>query len=267
MKQKTTTGVASQAGHWYRQDGTPCYQIEMKTKPGEMRNVNLGDARKLGLVPSVTTIMRVLSAPGLERWKQNNILLSALTLPHIDGESLDEFSRRVMEDAAEQGRAAAQRGTDIHEAIEKSFSGEFDPQYGQHVTAAIKEINKLFDGEWNPEKSFSSELGYGGKVDLFSGAGFVVDFKTKEFTSEDLQGKKKLHFDEMAYQLAAYRYGLGLPEATCANVFVSVSEPGLAYTHIWKEDDLKSGFVIFTRALEIWQSKSKYHPLQQTRSS
>lgn len=258
---KTKTGLASQAGHWYTTKGEPCYQIEMKSKPGQLRNVDLRDARKLNLVPSVTTVMRMLAAPGLERWKQNNLLLSALTLPHIEGESLDSYSKRVQEDASEQVRAAAQRGTDIHEAIEKSFSGAFDPQYRRHVDAATKELEKLYPGGWDSERSFSHALGFGGKVDVFTGeGGIVVDFKTKEFTSDDIKSKKKLHWDEMVYQLSAYRVGLGYPCAACANIFISVNEPGLAVTHIWKEDDVKKGWEIFRKTLEIWQIKNNHFP-------
>ena len=62
VKEKT-----SESGHWYTKDGTPAYTTMGKT--GE-RNTTLRDARKLGLLPSVTTIIGQLSKTGLNTWLQ-----------------------------------------------------------------------------------------------------------------------------------------------------------------------------------------------------
>ena len=71
-------GYAKESGHWYEMDGTPRYRIVGKN--GKERNTTLADARKLDLLPSVTTIMKEAAKPGLERWKGDQLLLSALTL-------------------------------------------------------------------------------------------------------------------------------------------------------------------------------------------
>ena len=44
-------------GHWYTKDGAPAYTVEGKTG---VRNTTLRDARKLGLIPSVTTIISIM---------------------------------------------------------------------------------------------------------------------------------------------------------------------------------------------------------------
>jgi hypothetical protein len=87
-----------------------------------------------------------------------------------------------------------------------------------------------------------------------SGGGIVVDTKTKEFDDPE----KVEAYDENLMQLAAYRVGLGLPMARCANIFVSRNRPGLVKIIAWSEDDLKRGFDMFTNLLSYWMLKNKF---------
>ena len=112
-------GFAS-SEHWYTRDGEPAYTV--KGKDGE-RPTTLRDARKLSLIPSVTSILNVASKPGLEKWKQQQLLLAALTLPKIDSESEDQYIDRIIRDSKEQGKAAADAGTEIHASIEAFYRG------------------------------------------------------------------------------------------------------------------------------------------------
>jgi len=93
-------------------------------------------------------------------------------------------------------------------------------------------------------------------VDMHSieGDGVVIDFKTKEFTSETLE--KVAGFDENVMQLSAYRQGLKLPKARCANVFVSVTEPGLVVVKEWTQDELIRGWTMFDALKTYWYAKS-----------
>lgn len=251
------SSYTSESGHWYTKDGEPAYTIIGKN--GKERNTTLRDARKEGLLPSVTTIIKLAAAPGLEQWKQRQVLLSALTLPKIDGESEDSYIARIMADSKEQGRKAAELGTKIHGAIESSFmDGTFNPEYSEHVMAAQEEVRRTFGNiNWGAEKSFGSVLGYGGKIDLSSmdDLGVVIDFKTKEFTADKLPEC----YDEHIMQLGAYREGIGRPLARCANVFISTSVPGLAHTVEHEGADLYDGFQMFKSLLRFWKLKTGYH--------
>jgi hypothetical protein len=84
--------------------------------------------------------------------------------------------------------------------------------------------------------------------------GVVVDIKTKEFGPDD----KVAAFDEHGMQLAAYRMGLDMPSARCANVFVSRSHPGLVKIVEWEQDDIEKNTQLFTRLLEFWQLKNNH---------
>lgn len=237
---------ASESGHWYRPDGAPAYTTTGSN--GKERPTTLRDARKVGLVPSVTMICNVASKPALEIWKQKQILLAALTLPRRDGESEDDFAVRAIQDSKEQSRTRAEEGSAIHGSIEKAISGKYyDAKHAVFVQPVLAVIKKYSDG-WSAEKSFASDLGYGGKVDAHA-PGYVIDFKTKEFGEAD----DRLAWPEQAMQLGAYRDGLGMGSAACANVFISVSSPGLIKVHEWSEDALILGFEKFLCLLNYWK--------------
>ena len=98
---KLTESFASENGHWYAPDGTPAYTIIGKN--GKERNTTLRDARTLELRPSVTTIISVMAKPGLEQWKLNQVLMAALTMPRVEGETEPEYISRIIRDSKEQG--------------------------------------------------------------------------------------------------------------------------------------------------------------------
>ncbi len=110
--------LASEASHWYAQDGSPVYEVA-RAKGDGMRPTTLADARKLNLVPSVTLILGCAAKPGLDVWKLRQMFEVAYTTPRIDGESDDDFYGRVVIESKEKARLAAERGTELHAAIEE----------------------------------------------------------------------------------------------------------------------------------------------------
>jgi hypothetical protein len=110
---------AAESTHWYTREGVPMYTVEAKN--GNQRPTTLRDARALDLVPSVTTVLNVAAKPGLEAWKQRQLLLAALTLPRSEEEAEDNYLDRIIRDSREEGRAAADAGTEIHAAIQSFY--------------------------------------------------------------------------------------------------------------------------------------------------
>lgn len=250
----------SEAGRYYFPDGKPAYEVQGAKG---MVKPDIRHAKKLGLVPSVTTIIAEAAKPGLEHWKIQQGILAALTLPKIEGEPLDAFAERAMRDSKEQAKKAAEKGTAIHAAIQDYYEtcmlqGEGVDDY---VVATVEAVRTKYGSlEWRPEQSFASN-GFGGKVDLnavlgVGHCGYVLDFKSKEFADTE----KKLAWDEHCIQLSAYREGLGIPKAKCANVFVSVNNPGLVHIHEWTEDELQRGWSMFQALLSYWQARTAHKP-------
>jgi len=234
--------------HWYTKDGTPAYTTIGKT--GE-RSTTLRDARKLGLLPSVTTINGMLSKAGLDTWKQQQVLLAALTLPRSEGEPEQEWLSRVMQDSKATGREAAERGTAIHAVIEAYFDQVYMPEKPAYLDAINSALKDAFgEQQWLSEKSFGHPLGFGGKCDLMAKNGFVVDFKTKE---TDLD-KVDVYF-EHEMQLAAYREGFGLPTARCAIIFVNGLTNQVKLIEI-EEQKLQNSWECFQHLLRVYQIKN-----------
>jgi hypothetical protein len=258
----TIIARSAESVHWYAQDGAPAYTV--KAKDGSDRPTTLRDARKLNLVPSVTTVMKVAAKPALDVWKNEQLLLAALTLPRRPEETEKEFIARVIVDSKETGKRAAEAGTRIHESIEKHYAGDKNIEHPEAALAFEKLVFEHFQTHpfqrWETEVSFSSPMGFGGKVDLYTRIdestplGIVLDAKTKDFGPDD----KVAAYDENLMQLAAYREGLDLPKARCANVFVSRTHKGLVKIHEWSEEDLQRGWEMFQALLRFWKLKNTF---------
>ena len=243
---------ASESNHWYTRDGVPRYTVIGKN--GKERATTLRDARTENLVPSVTTVLNVAAKPALTQWLQKQVLLAALTLPRRTDEPEDDWIARIMDDSKEQGRAAADAGTDIHASIQSFYEGVPTSRHEEHVKGCVEAIREHFGNQaWIAERAFAHEIGFGGKCDLHA-VNIVADVKTKEFSDP----AKVDAYDEHLMQLAAYRVGLGMPGARCANVFVSRSVPGLVKVVEWSQEDLDRGWQMFCSLLKFWQLKNQH---------
>lgn len=238
---------ASEGGHFYDRNGEPRYTY--KNKKGEEKPTTLREARKFGWLPSVTEVMKLAAKPGLDAWKIDQTILACLTMPKIEGESEQDYIKRLKEDAKAQAKAAADKGTWIHGCIEKGFRGDF--QEGSEYIDSVLETLRVACGyqDWHTEKSFASPLGYGGKVDLHNDL-YLIDFKGTDKPMDSL----KL-WDEHYMQLAAYDHGIGN----------TGRKSGICYIHrettesrlIWAEpNDLWKGWMCFQALLSYYYAKT-----------
>jgi hypothetical protein len=240
---------ASESGHWYQIDGKPAYTTMGKN--GKERNTTVKDAREHGYLPSVTTIIGCAAKPGLDVWKQQQAILAALTLPRMDGETEEDWLSRVVSDSKQTAKQAAERGTLVHGVIEAFYDGVYMPEIPVYVREVEKIIIEHFGEQlWVPEKSFANN-GYGGKCDLISSAGFVIDFKT---TEKDLD--KLDYYFEHQMQLAAYRSGFGMPSARCAIVYVNATQNKAKIVEI-PDADLRIGWDCFSHLLSFYRAKNR----------
>ena len=244
--------------HWYTLDGKPMHYV--RARNGFLRGTTLRDARALNLLPSVSEVLAVIAKPGLERWKLDQSILAALTLPKRTDEPDAAYLARIRSDASREAREAAQEGTRIHKAIERSFLNRSYPDaYRPHVDAVHAKLAELFPGvtDWQTEQTFGDPRGFGGCCDLHSpSTGIVVDFKGANVGPED---DKRLAYDQHR-QLAAYREGLHLPAREGANLFVSRTHPGHVRAHVWSTDEMQEGWEIFRAALHLWRCMHKHYP-------
>jgi len=246
----------SESLHWYTRKGEPAYEVPYADPGKGMRPTTLRDAKKLSLVPSVSAINGIPAKPGLDRWKQDQLLTAAWV---CEVENEKDWRTSVIEIAGEISKQAAEKGTAIHANIERYYLNEPVLDYEVHVMNVVDALNKYYpasDG-FVAERSFAHPLGYGGKVDLSYQAedcieGIVLDFKSKDF--DPAIDPKKLVYPENAMQLDAYRHGLKMPKAKMVNVFVD-RETGIVKLYEWPEGDY---FEMFRCLLKYWQLSKNY---------
>ena len=240
---------ATEGGHFYKKDGTPCYTI--KGKNGVERPTTLRDARKLNLVPSVTTIIACCAKPGLEAWKQEQTIMACLTLPKIEGESEADFIARLKADSKEQSEKAKERGTQIHAWVQMGFEGQDVPPEGQIFYDSARMTLDFICGDidWISEKPFANER-YGGKVDLHS-LDYLIDIKS---TDKDLATVKT--WDEHAMQLAAYNMGIWDTFIGCGILYVN-SKTAEAKLILIDAKEIERGYECFNALLDYWYAKNK----------
>ena len=250
----------SSGEHWYdSKTGEPRYTVVGAN--GKKRNTTLADARKHGYVPSVTTIAKAEAKPQLTTWLVHQGMLACLTLPRNAGESDSEFISRALADSQVQVKDAADRGTYLHDLLEKCIKegawGNVSDEDRGYVLPVLSWIYQEFPGyEWHAEKSFASN-GYGGKVDL-SGTHptkppVVLDYKCKNFDDPG----KKLAYDEHCSQLTAYGKGLGYKSPRLINIFISSTVPGLFVTKEWTPEEQSWGWKAFAALRDLWYARKK----------
>ena len=234
-----------ESGHWYHKDGSPAYTIVGKN--GKERDTTLRDARKLDLLPSVTSIIRCAAAPGLELWKAQQVLMAALTTDRLPEETEADYISRIIKDSQEQSAKARERGTWIHAVVQSGFENK--PVAADdyiYYESAKKELDKHCGAvEWQCEQSFAVDR-YGGKKDL-EGGGYLIDIKT---TEKDLADIKT--WPEHAMQLAAYDYD---KKHMCGILYINVNTDESKLIII-DEKEIYKGWKMFSALLDYYYAKT-----------
>jgi hypothetical protein len=218
----------TESSHWYTRDGKPCYEIEKKDGSG-LRPTTLADARKLNLLPSVTTILSVLDKPNLTSWKIEQAVNAVLTTPRSNGEALDAFVQRVLQQERQQddeSKKAMQLGTDVHNALELHLQGKPYPEHLRAYVAPVMSLPVMKGIVISTEQIVVGDR-YAGRTDLIIDNGNVInfiDFKTAKKLPE------KGSWDDHKLQLSAYiKAWIGNTGGTpirSNNIYISTSEAG-----------------------------------------
>lgn len=251
------------SAHWYSREGHPTHTVIGSN--GAERDTSLRDARKLGLFPSVTSILNVIAKPGLDSWIVSQGILAALTLPKNEGEPLDAFARRVVVDMDGQRDKAAVTGRRIHAAIDQLLSGMMpDPEMSPYLVSVGKWFDEIgLKPDLIEADMVSLEWGYGGRIDLYAdiaGRPALVDFK-----SQDIKKDKPNFYESWPLQLAAYRQTLheaGKPVHACYSVVVDTKKGCPIHVREWTAEELE--FDAFAGAFTLWKYLKKYNPLEQS---
>ena len=219
--------------HWYYTDGAPNHDIGKR------------DARKLGVLPSVTGVFDVAAKDGLMYW--------AVNLVFNTGDK--EAPKKVAE-------AAAKWGSKFHDMAEKWLVDGIVDNGNKIQMEAMKNFTEYWIKDLdNPELLWSERsfgfvspdmptLGFGGTVDLLfeNSAGELVlaDFKTKD----KLPARP---YDTNILQLAAYNEAVeaefGRPADKYLIIYVSRETGEIKPIEIKPDESYRTEFYCY---LQVW---------------
>jgi hypothetical protein len=228
----------------------PRHFVEGKTG---LKNSGLRDFRAMlaeGRIvrPSVTTIMSILAKPGLTSWKIDEYLKAAF---EVEADTLDDFILQSKMKAETKMDAAPSAGSDFHKLLSDYITNregyKLDPDLpiADRVFYEIENRYGFKPDDFKSEHNFLAGS-YAGQVDAHN-SDLILDFKTKQHASKF----KNLVQTDHIIQLAAYREGLGLPLATCANVYVCL-ENGEVQIEQHDDSELERCLQIFYSAVRLW---------------
>lgn len=236
--------------HWYDSSGKLIERVNG-------RKTTIREARKLGLLPSVTAIIDQLDKPGLNVWKLNQLFQAMI--PFIEaqeGFDPEEVRQEIFADAASEQRTAAQMGSYIHSQFEKYIKGK-PVKEDKLCEDILVYVQKHFGTIKEGEVPFAFCRTYGGCIDLVGeshdGMPFILDLKTTNFKLT--RTAKQLVKKEHGLQLAAYSVGLrDSLEVVQGNVFVDTSEFGFGRLrhYTWAPEEIERSWAMFKHLLCLW---------------
>lgn len=252
--------IPEQSSHWYSQRGEPRYEATLR------------EARKENLLPSPTTIIGLLRSEGLEAWKQEQTLLSALTLPRMPGEDDSAFAKRAVADSKSATRSAAELGTQVHHGVESILQGRsWDvniPQLSRFYSWAEENIA---GHDWCERVLVSLDLGVAGKADAlvrFKGEAaetvgtdgpILVDWKTQRMPKNKKHIYTPRFYDKWILQLSFYAYCEMVPPPV-ASVVINTAQPMAPVVKRWPDDERDEAFEAFRNITAVWRWLKNYTP-------
>jgi len=247
------------SGHWYDAEGRSAHVIIGKN--GKERNTTVADARKMGLLPSVTSVQGILHKEQLVSWRIEQAIMSALTLPREEGEDLGEYAKRVVKDSKEQTTKAALHGTAMHVELENILLGR-PVSRDETLAPYIKTFSEW--AEKNVEKTYWCEkglvgAGYAGRCDAYvklRGVGdAIIDLKNRK-----VNPKYDPFYDTDCSQLWAYRNASENPKCACVSVVLASNDATKLMTKVWDEDELYQAGIAFCAMQKVWAWVKGYTP-------
>jgi hypothetical protein len=214
---------------------TPAGTIEFEQRPPDSNGREYRayhfvtpDGRRERFV-SVTTFLKVLDKPALQRWFEGVGMRNAIAAERaglLKGVMLDDVVDTLRENklGAEHARdTAAKRGVDIHTVLEDYLTKDvvpnparFAPEHRGYIRALVGWLldveAKGFELEASEQLVAHPKLKYAGRMDLrarIGGLPFVIDLKTNE------RGRiyREAHYQVVAYAMADVECGAEMPHS------------------------------------------------------
>lgn len=265
--------------HWYTKDGKACHtQPTKKGAKNPTRATTITDARKMGLLPSVSSILRMASNPALDRWKQAQVVKACYECQPGAEELLEDYEHHILSKADEIRNDAADLGTRIHAALEafyRNSDSPIDNDLKDYVFSTVDSVDGLHIKPVEHEQVIVCHRhGYAGTTDMVwtnnqNQTCGILDFKSCKTKEDEPIIEKIDHIAQIAAYHVAY-WELGEPRFgnSCVgyNVYISTTQPGRVEIKQYTNEQLRNGWEWFASCLALWRIRNKYDP-RQTQSA
>jgi len=226
-------------GHWYTPEGQPYIEtIE-----------SVEQVKDLGLLPSVTTILKICHNHSLSQWITNTRDKAWFELERFPHETLKDAKARVNAIAGKKSNTAKEKGSFVHAVAENYWNSIFKASklyqhldshndYEMEVLKTITTIHKEMFPKFTPHGIETILTGnkYAGKIDLYGSIGtktVLIDYKTQTLK----KGADFFVYPSYWAQGAAYAalipFGYTSLPYECSTVFIILIDP---VTLKWKVD-------------------------------
>lgn len=257
--------------HYYQllEDGSvePRHFVEMAKDKTRTRPTRISDVRKWlkagkTVYPSVTTVMRLMNAEGLNQWKIDQHLQTVYEqidmMPQVADIGFDAWMAKIKSITQERLDAAPKAGTDIHKVLEDYIEkgiipeSEVEQTICRNVEAKFNELGLV---DVKCEVYFANSThGYAGCSDIVAedkdGNRFIIDYKSKQTSEAFQKGKGKLYAEHYR-QLGAYGNAIHGAIFRGAIIYVDLESGEVDFTEA-SENDLHNGYMDFLDCLNIW---------------
>ena len=229
-----------QGSHWYYPDGRECFEVP-SADGKKMVKTTIVHARKLGLYPSVTTVLKILDKPEIDTWRVERAIKASLASVRRPGERIKQFIARILEVAQSKSKRAMNFGGDLHSYIEGLITGNtFDSILIPQATKdAIKDyFTKNIQSATAEQLAINHELKYAGRKDmdaLIGGGTYLYDFKTQGTKP----GKPVNFYKEFIIQLGGYSLCGSYTGIRC--MIISSTEPGRVEVKDYTAEEIAFG--------------------------
>lgn len=267
------------SNHFYDHFGNPRF------------DANLRDAKKRGYYPSITTIMKIINKPGLETWKQEQIIDAVIDHPFGQHEGCQSsYKDYIAKCANEKSSDAIEFGKFFHKAIESHVNGEIqsfeDDEDDYKVRKTIDVFSWIDDNFFSgvAEKALvSNSYKFGGTIDFF-GKDFdnnvaVIDWKTQDIKLNEYKKStgiqpefetehgtflrpKPNYYNEMLLQLCACKVMLEENDKNVHKLMSVIinSDPFIDSIHVkeYSQDDVDWGTKVFLNLVDFYRLYNKF---------
>lgn len=261
-----------EGNHWYTVDGMAAHtQPTKKGAKNPFRPTTIKDAKEQKLLPSVSSILKVVANPALDRWKMMKVAEACYKQPPIGDESLDDYTRTILDKAFDEASNAADLGTRIHANIEAQLTDKpFPHTEAEALEPALAALDKVkgmgLNVKASEERVVCKRHGFAGTCDLLfntdDGIFGALDFKTTKTKADEPITTRFGQPAQIAAYLAAYwNGGRGVIEDNVGyNLYVSTTEIGRVDIVQYNHTTLQSEFDMFLHACAIWRHRYAYDP-------